>query len=87
MHLIYGLEEGNAQAAERLSRKRNPQRDASGMFANLHQNLCESGALQDNRYNLNTGDYVLFRGIGIVIFQQDNEIPYAIISFFDTEGF
>ncbi|GFV63180.1 hypothetical protein TNCV_1022371 [Trichonephila clavipes] len=52
MHLIYGLEEGNARAAERLYRERYPQREAleRWMFTNSHRNLCEYGLLLVNRH-------------------------------------
>ncbi|GFW16092.1 isatin hydrolase [Trichonephila clavipes] len=53
MHLIYGLAEGNARTAERLYRKRYPQRDVPDhrMFANLHHKLCTYGSLRGNRHN------------------------------------
>ncbi|GFX48591.1 DUF4817 domain-containing protein [Trichonephila clavipes] len=51
MHPIFGLPEENARAAQRLYRKRYPQRNAPDhlMFVNLHHNLCEYGSLRGNR--------------------------------------
>ncbi|GFX66770.1 DUF4817 domain-containing protein [Trichonephila clavipes] len=53
MHLIYGLAEGNARAAERLFREWYLQKDASDlrMFGNSHPNLCEYGSLRGNRHS------------------------------------
>ncbi|GFW72541.1 DUF4817 domain-containing protein [Trichonephila clavipes] len=52
MHLIHGLSEGNARAAERLYRERYPQRDVPDrrMFTNLHPYFCEKESLRDNRH-------------------------------------
>ncbi|GFU94565.1 hypothetical protein TNCV_2645511 [Trichonephila clavipes] len=52
MYLIYGLEEGIARIAERLYRKRYPQRDAR--TTGCH-NLCEYGSLRDNWHSVPHG--------------------------------
>ncbi|GFU75878.1 BMP-binding endothelial regulator protein [Trichonephila clavipes] len=53
MHLIFGLEEGHAQAAERLYREKYPLKDASEhrMLANLHHNLCVFESLRGSRHS------------------------------------
>ncbi|GFT28615.1 hypothetical protein TNCV_4832061 [Trichonephila clavipes] len=51
IHLIFGLAEENARVAERLYRKRHPQRATMEclIFAYFYLSLCEYGSLQVNR--------------------------------------